>query len=434
MNKYIKKIFTSYIVLIMLLSNTNFLYAENSVNCKIQDTPKYMIEYIKTVRLVVSNTNKAVSQKIKADKIILPKNQYINKIYWAYNTLFSWNSYELGFEYIIWEDELEIPNQLKRDVKLLEKESANIKLANIRASWVEIQYESICKWIDEKICGFEKDMTYESIEVITKLKKSTSQIQKILENQATDFNLQDKKWIILFSDENFELLKDDYSKQSIQSCNIATDSSWEKWFFWTILESFENISLLTSKNENTKNEWQQAIDLLWWSADTMEYKQVERQVLASELQKQWIWWDSSSAIMSNLDAYNKDWTILGWKYGALNSLKEQVTAFEEAIRIEFPEYESGWVWNTNKSSKIIMDKIWKIKTQEKKILTINYEYSKLKEISFSDDKSDTILIDRMIDIHLSISDMVNTLNKTCEIAVKVCNSQKRWQWDCGQCY
>ena len=428
MNKPIKNLIILVTVLV-LITNTNFSYANN---CKIKETPEYLKEYIETIRVVVTNTNNAVSKKIQDENIDIYSDEksYIGRIYWAYNSIFNWNSYEIGYEYIIQEDQLEIPREVERDVNILENEFKKIRLANNRAAWVALDYESICLWIDESICKFNKVGTTNAIQVIAKIKNSISQLQKLIENQATDINLKDRRWIILFSDTNLERLFNDYSKESIKNCNLSDSSNWEKWFFLTIIQEFQKISFLSKKTDNTQNEWKEAIEILFWSYDEMQYKQLERQLLSKELQKQWIWWDWASVIISNLDAYNKNWVLLEWEYWFLNSLREQIESFEETIKIDFPEYTTDIV----KSSSEFAKKVVKIKNQEKHLITINSEYRSLKNIWIDDDISDNILIDRMIKMHLHISDMINTLNKTCPIAVKVCNSQKIWQWDCWQCF
>jgi dolichyl-phosphate-mannose--protein O-mannosyl transferase len=37
---------------------------------------------------------------------------------------------------------------------------------------------------------------------------------------------------------------------------------------------------------------------------------------------------------------------------------------------------------------------------------------------------------KIIEMHYNISQMVNSLDKTKEIAEKVCNSQATWEWNC----
>ncbi len=443
MKKNLRHILSYLVLLILLIYNINFVSAETLWECKVESTPEYISEYIKNVRKVISNVNNNVKKQAPKHKWWVEKNKYVGKIYWGLNSLFSWNSNELNFEYSIQENTWEIPYQVKRDIKILKRESENLRLADVKATDVYIKYEDICKGIDEKICNFDKlnnisdserknDLT--ALQVLTILKNSTNKIKDFITNQATDINLEPENILVLFPPEDLESLKNDYSKINIQTCNKAESPSWKNWFFWEIIQSFNRISLLSNKSKNSRNEWKEAVDLLWWSASDLKYRQKEREVLAKELNKQWIWWDWASAIMWNLEAYNNSWTLLGWKYWFLNSIKEQINEFNETIKLDFLTSNSDWWTKWYKSTKDILDKIWKINEEEDVLISINSEYQKLKEISLNDDNSDDTLINRMINIHLRLTEWINIMNKSCEVSVKVCNSQKRWEWDCGQCY
>jgi hypothetical protein len=67
MYKNLKKII-SLIIVLAISSNTSFVFAEvNSNNkCEIDNTPKYIIEYIKDLRKVVSNiSSRSVEKRIE---------------------------------------------------------------------------------------------------------------------------------------------------------------------------------------------------------------------------------------------------------------------------------------------------------------------------------------------------------------------------------
>jgi hypothetical protein len=132
--------------------------------------------------------------------------------------------------------------------------------------------------------------------------------------------------------------------------------------------------------------------------------------------------------MWNLEAYNNGWGLLWWKKWFSNYLESEISAFEEIIKIERKKPV-----NKNLSVKDFSSKIWNIRESEKIKIEINSKYLILKKLALQDDNINKTLINRMIKMHLNISEWINTLHKTCEISVKVCNEQKQWLWYCKKC-
>jgi len=180
------------------------------------------------------------------------------------------------------------------------------------------------------------------------------------------------------------------------------------------------------------NDWEEAINLISWSNNELTVRKKEREVLARELNKQWIWWDSASTIMWNLEAYNNSWTwkitLLWWKKWFINSIQKQVDDFKETIDYQFKK-ENKEVIPFN----YVSFKKENLKNDEEILNWVNSLYKQLKNLSLEDNNEEDILIDRIINMHLSLSESINTLNKTCKVSIKTCNEQKRWEWDCGQC-
>jgi len=438
MHKIQKNIFKTFILLSLILININDTFS--AAKCSIEETPEYIEKYIENVHKVVKNVNKLVLKKYEPTKI--PKGssksflklRVIQNIQWSLNGLYTWEWYETDLEYIIQWNINEIPKQLKRDVGLLEKESKNLKLAKPEWADIELTWFEICKWVQN--CNFNPSAKFKAISVIQLLKKSTNKLKTIIKGQANDYNFKDTETKVYLM--NPDQLLEEYSKENIKQCNLSKSASWEKWFFITIIERIKKINLLNNYWKDWMAEWKEAVDLLLWTANDSKYKQKERELLAKELQKQWIWWDSASAIISNLDAYNnsKSWEFpfLKWKQWFFNSLQLEIDEFEEALENKFPWYKN---WNPESkaiAAKDIPAEIKKLKKIENDNIDINSVYNKLKSLSITENIANDQLINRMIDIHVSISKMINTTNKTCAISVKVCNSQKRWQWNCGQCY
>lgn len=434
--KKIKKIL-SFIIILVLITNSSFVFSNNW--CPIEETPEYIKEYVKNKDKVIKNIINS-AQKIKSEENKEEEKSSfwsINRVYWKLNSLFSWTSYELDFDFYTQKQESEIADQIKRDRDFLEKEVKKDKKILERYSnlyGISVKKEDICTWIDENICNIIEKKEFEDFEnLITKIIKSTKEIKWYISDSATDEDLMTKdietnKTIVFLSKQNLKQIQKDYSKETAKICPLTENKKGEKWFFWKILESIKNLWSIFNLTEKSSNDWEEAIDLLWWKSNEKKYRQKEREVLARELSNQWIYWDSASAIMWNLEAFNSSWVILWWKHGILNSMKMQIDEFQKTIDIEFKE-------NNKKSIPIsyLSTKSENLKNNEEILVSIRALYNESKTYSKVDNKTEDKLINRIIDMHISLSQSINTLNKTCDISVKTCNSQKAWQWDCWNC-
>ena len=428
--KKINKFLNFSIIFVLIFFNINTIFAWE--NCPIENNSSYLNNYLNNVHKVVQNVNNVVNKnkdKIPKNNWIFWKIQTIRNISWSFNRLFSWRWYETELEYTILEQTKEIPKQLKTDIKILKKEAKSIRLANPNWENIEISLEEICSWIDN--CNFSPYKQYTAITVIEELKRSTNNYIYFIQNQINAFKIKDSKnQNILFV--NKKDLEKIYSKENIKACSFSEDKNWKKWFFATIIERINNISFINDTYKDWAKSWIEAIDLLY-SFNTNQNK-IEKQLLAKELQRQWIWWESASAIIWNLEAFNSSWTILWWKAWFFNSMQLQLNDFEEALEKKFPWYKKWNPQNNIIPTASIEKEITKLKNIKKTEINIFSDYEKLKNLALEENTNNDILLNRMIDMHLSISRMINILNKTCPIAVKVCNDQKRWLWDCGQCY
>ena len=438
MQKNKRYIFRLSLLLSLIFFNINDSFSAEV--CPIEETPEYIEKYFENVHRVVENVNNIVSEKYKPPKVSPNTNKsflkirVIKNIQWSLNRLFTWEWYEIDLEYTIQWNISEIPKQLKRDVKLLKRESNNLKLAKPEWAQITVTWTQICEWVEN--CNFKSTDNFKAITVIELLKKSTNKLKNIIKNQANDYNFRDENTKVFLL--NPEQLLEEYSKESIKKCSLSESDNWEKWFFLTIIERIKNINLLNENWKNAMADWKEAINLLLWTSDSEKYKQKEREVLAKELQRQWIGWDSAGAIMSNLEAYNnsKSWEFpfIQWKQWFFNSLQLQINEFEEALENKFPWYKNWTAESKEIAAKDIPKEIRKLKTTQEIYIDINSQYNKLKWLTIIEDTNADQLLNRMIDVHISLSEMINTTNKTCAISVSVCNSQKRWEWDCGQCF
>lgn len=433
-----KKIISLLLVLVFI-SNTNFIFAENGAKCNIENTPPYITDYIKNLRKVVSNVNKFAIKKRKSQEdssIWESNNKSYFRVYWSLNTLFTWKWNSLDFEYLIWENTKEIPKEAKRDIAILEKEKDSLNkyyenFAKKDLSVIELEKSEICEGIDDWkiICEKYISQKEKAIDVLLKASRSLNSLISEIKDNITDKDFQTTKNYFLLKDEDIEKIKVDYSKKSLEACNKIESADGSKWFFKTIIDAIKKIDLKWKNYNEKTNDWKEAIDILWWDQEGTKYRNNERKLLEQELQNQGIWWDQADTILWNLDAYNTNWTLLWWKQWFLNSIKDQINEFEETLKIEKSRMVKLW-WI---SAKDFESKVWIVRESEKVKIDINSTYSKLKELSLQDDITNDTLANRMIKMHLNLSEAINRLNKTCKVSIKVCNSQKKWEWDCGKC-
>ena len=430
---------TRYILMIIFLlflisKNTNTASASQ---CRIDSTPSYILDYIKDTRKIISNMqNTATEKKSKQEKSIIweENTRNFNKIYWLYNSMFSWWTYNLSFSYYMWGIKKEIPKQLKRDIAILEKESDNIskKITEFsRKGIIDIKLtkDEICKDIKNSSQRCENINDSSSIEILKKLLKSTDSIIWYMKNNAVDKEYYQEEAYFLLWEETLLNIKTDYSKTSIEECN---KSDWEeKWFFSTIRERIEQISITWKNNEKSIQEWRNAINLLWWDASEEEYRKLEAKLLASELAKQWISGDRAKTIMWNLEAYNKNGSILWWEEWFLNSLKKQADELNQVLEEMNKKIDRSW--KTSISVKDFDSKTFVIKKTEDIKISINSIYGILKEASLENDETVWNLKGQMEKMHVNLSQWINSLVDTCQISVKVCESQKKWLTPCWKC-
>jgi hypothetical protein len=190
MKKIFKKII-SFILVLVIFSSTSFVFSEKKTSeCKIKSTPKYITKYIKDIRIVIWNVNKtAIDKKKKEDeeeegffeKNFIGKTNSKNsyEVYWIFVSMFTWKWYDLNFEYFTLENIKEIPNQFKRDIKILTREKENLvkfydRFKKKSLSRVNISSEEACKNINnsEEVCNIYIDSSDNAINILTKLHKS----------------------------------------------------------------------------------------------------------------------------------------------------------------------------------------------------------------------------------------------------------------------
>lgn len=421
-----KKIFLILIMLIIFINPLN-IFANESVklNCPIKNNSSEKLDkYFKNLRNILNN----ISNQAKKEKKIEKK--YYSPIK-LYNDAFNFNNLKneinfFGF-YVKFQ---EIPKEVERDYNKLLLEDNYIKELNnfLTKNWLENKiWKDICKWIEN--CSLSSNKLWE---ILWEIKKNHENIKVVFIKTTvwkSDFN---KKNFILIEPNFFNDLRTNYWPEAISSC------SEENWFLKEIWKKTTDIF----NNENSAKEWvkkwKEAWSLVSWinTIEKEEYKRIERDLLKKELERQWIWWNAQEIILNNLEKYNIDW----WFSKNNNFISNTFRQISDEFKNSFQELKDETIsdfWNNydEKNKNVInslnakdnSDLAKKIKSRIDKIYIENKNYTALYESNNSE------LRNRLINIHIELSNSINILNETCKMAVKICNQQDSWNWDCWNC-
>lgn len=429
-----KKIILTFLVLLISISY-NQTYANESA-CKIKNkSSEALLDYISNNRAVVRNITTQISLNTQNKTLSWNfTNEYDRKkwsILRVYNQAFDFNWYFSYFKYYaVYPISNEVPYEVKRDYSLLEKEWEWLKFLlekSVKNNSSEIKLNWLCNWISVK-CNLSDWITVENALWI--LIKNNSRILDLYRNVVIWEKIWNYSDITLVSN-NFELdIETNYNNKAYWECS----NEW--WFFERISDSIKNISILNQEWKDWIKKWKDAINLLLGKdVSREEYEKIEKELLRKELSRQWVYWDNQTNVLNALEKYNQDWGFSQNNNFLYNTFKNNKVKLEKKLR-EFKE-EVIWDFFRKKEWETITvtqtntaDKNAKNTTEIKeRVDALNLELSSFAWIS---EVNTDNLRSRLINIHISISNSINTLNQTCKMAVEACN-QQWWWWNCGSC-
>jgi len=77
----IRKINSIVLVLGLFITNTSFVFSENSETCSISNTPEQLTDYIKNTKKVIQNISSIAKPKKTQKKSSILDNRYIDQTY-----------------------------------------------------------------------------------------------------------------------------------------------------------------------------------------------------------------------------------------------------------------------------------------------------------------------------------------------------------------
>lgn len=442
------------ILFILLISFPTYSYAAWA--CPIKDqTAQALLDYINDNRKIIKNiTDEIVKEKNNISKKVTEdkkkeKSELDKQIWWIkdqlnkkvdevknagnelvsiFNEMFNFNWYISYFKFFvsfpIFE---EVPREFMRDYRLLKNENDWMLayLKKLDKNWnTNIVIKNACNWVTNN-CNLNNKT---SKEVVFELIKNNDKILDLFRltvlSEEADFNQK----LILTGDNFKENLIENYWAKARNDCNT------DEWFFAQIAEAIKEIDLLQKEWRDWIDKWKEAWQLLIWNRPDEESK-IEKEQLKKYLSNSWIPTERQDVIMKNLEEINSNWlsTSNNFIKHAIESnkkrLKEKIRLWMDETYVDFYEKQ--------KKENIAINEINSITDTSKLSISIKQNIDKLYEdqLPFAwvwNIDTENIRA-KLIKTHLSLEDSINTLEKTCEYSVKVCNDQDKSKWNCWSC-
>lgn len=437
-----KKIILTFFVLILSIT-ISFAEWEEAKDCAIKnDTAPVLKEYIENIGKVSKELTRLAKEEKSKDKSF-----DIHSIPWVwawhsfilstFSKIFNFDSYFSYFKYwAIFPISNEVPYEIKRDHRLLERESDNLNryLKTIAKNWLNsVIIPDICWKTSAQNCNINKNISAWTL--VSELIKNHEAITTLYRNIVIweAYNLVETNFMLVPA--NFwSELKEYYSQEAYWLCSL------EEWgFFDRIEESFDRITSFQNLYKDWVQKWIDAWDLLMWKdSSTKKYAEVEKRLLLNELSKNWIHWDSQKNMLEALGKFNQEWFSenSNFVYNTFNNTWNKLV--EWLVRLK-----DDTIWDffekSEQQQKEYIPIAEIIKAQDNSITIvelkekINKMYFELSRSSSESETNATNLISRIIKSHIDILDSIETLSKACRNAVKVCLKADPNKWDCWSC-
>lgn len=421
---FMKKIFI--IFLLFFLSFSNIYASECRVENKTSDT---LEEYIQNFRTVLKNIESFAKSKAKSDDTLSKSYSFAVDFF---NEIFSFDFFVWDVNLVtFWTLQKGLPEVVYRDYERLKSEEVYQKeiVTFIWKKWLYSEKISsdLCKWVTN--CSV---LDWENLwDFVKRIWKNHEEVKKIFSSISLNSNNYSKKDVILISEKFFSGLETDYWK-SAEQCS-------KNWWFEEMMNKISSVSDSLKYIKDWANKWKEAWEKASWILTTTTEKQkaVERWVLQKELQRQWVDWDSQQNMFEALDKFNQNW-MFGYSLennfltnSAVNSAENFKWWWkdfkEDTTKDFFQNYENN---TTVLKVSNIVDNSIQVKETQRRLEAIYWElstYSTKSEINADN------LRTKLINTHTNLSDSIKRLRWMCKVAVKICNQQDTWNWDCWDC-
>lgn len=432
-----KKILLSIILLFTInISISSVFGDECAQKCNIEQwSAEVLNTYISDNQTLINNISSELA-KIPSDQ----QSFFTREGLRIYNWIVNWTEFNTGIEFLQLNLKSEIPYPIKRDLRLLEKESdyLNSILKTTITSWKAwIKIENICDWLPN--C----DLSWTAWNVLGTIIKNNTHIIQFYKLSILWREWEFHNPLIIVENNFKDSLHNSYNKYSIQNC-----SSCKEGFSKISLEAIKKISLKDKKWKKWIQDWKNAWDILVGNTDnTQVNRDREKRLLSEELSRQWVSQSNGEAVLGNLNKYNNNQYTS--KNNPLNNSfetfkntvdtsksKQLLNDFSQTVGQIYEKFlDNIDSWSANKEAVTIpiskIPQVWGNILQSQEIMnTIDALYN--REIPFiaKADLNNEKLKIKIESMHRNLMQAIQILENTRPISEKVCNDQARWVWKC----
>lgn len=436
-----KKIFFSIIWIIITLSYNPPIFANTcESSCTIVDAPSpLLVEYLENLRAISENliekilaAEKEISTNTKDKDLIWVEKDiwYIkkwftaskNRVMTAMNSILSFQEHYASFDFFIsLEITNEVPAPVKRDYKLLTRESEKLiqileKSAKRWSSNVII--ENICTWI--KNCSIPNLSAGETIASLINNNNLIIQLfqSSVLEKPALAPNGQ--SYTLVASGFQKEILAT-YNKDTLTNCSLC-----EGWTLKNFREKIKNITFKTTWYKEWVAKWKAAWAVLRGWNPTL-YEATEKTLLWEYLQGQWINTQQADIVLWNLERYEETGLssndpLTNSTYYSQTNIKQEADTFKQSLIEAFDGNEKVPIISLTQ----VDSEIKNTQTIEKNIHSL---FEDQKPFAFTQDVVTQELQIRILRMHFSLVRSINLLDTYKDIATQACEKPGWW----GKC-
>ena len=413
------------------------IWSANAGSCLIKNEPSnWLKEYLRNLKTILGN----ISSQAKGDE------WWLNSIYSygvkALSDTFNMNNFfnEVDYFSFYWKFQ-EIPKEVDRDYNTLKKEDEFIKKAiesvsNSNAK--DSKTKSVCAWVKWR-CEFKDWATV--WDVLRNVSQNHEKVKSAFVKISTwqkDYS-RDIRNYILIDNSFFADIETNYASENNISCSEEEGRLWDRVKKKTE-EIFEDEKYAKDWIKKWKEAWAMVNGINTLPRE--EAEAIEKELLRKELSRQWVSWDNQENVLEALEKYNKKWSfsltnnfVANTFSTATEKFKDTFQQLKEEVVTDFFENYKQKMTKAQKSLPVKdVNKVQSNSTQIKDVKSrIDQMYAEVSNYwSVSEYNSDN-LRNRFINTHIEMSNAINKLIWTCKKAVKICNQQDAWNWDCWDC-
>lgn len=425
-------------ILIIILSFTvmwNYTFAADTCSneCLIADAPPTeLTKYLSNVNIILSKVRAQTNRQVqKNDSYFFTLRGTTKQVIGGYSSIFNWNSYFSSFWYYVTLPLTQsIPAPVKRDIQLLEnhiKMLTNLMEATVKRWHGDTKIEKVCQDFPEWYeCSFTE--TEDARFIITALINNAERMLNFI-----------RLWVQWKQDKHvgdFILVKNNFRTELNTYYNsYALEKCWQcQWEInYEFGQKMESITSFNLAGNKWIQRWIDAINLLLWNVSDAKYQQIERQILARELGRQWLNAEQSQIILWNLDRYNNDgWYSLSNNFVAnsFDSIGTELWKFTDEFTDAFQKAYERYGENPVPIVEFvnIKEEIAKWRIIEKEVMAF---YGSNIPTAMQEDTSSEKLLSKIVSYHISLSEIIKNLDTIIPVSEAVCDSQANWTWKCS---